>query len=49
MHANVAKLELSMPDVTWPGDVVDTDKRDEVVHHEEIPSWVKKRKKSKRR
>ena len=31
------------PDVTCPGDAVDSDRRDEVAHHEEIPSRPRRR------
>ena len=36
MHAHTVKTINAEPDVTCPGDVVDNDRREEVVLHEEI-------------
>ena len=42
MHAHMQKPTLSeKPDVTCPDDAVDTDRRKEVVHHEEVPGEAK--------
>ena len=43
MHSNTVKPNAAEPDVTCPGDVVDNDRRDEVVHHEEIPGQAEKK------
>ena len=43
MHAHLAKRNLVQPDVTCPTDVVDNDRRDEVVHHEEAPGQPKQK------
>ena len=39
MHTNLAKRlpDLIAPDDNFLGDVGDTDRQDETVHHEEIP------------
>ena len=42
MHAYMQKPTLSKkPDMTCPDDEVDTDRRQEVVHHEEVPGEPK--------
>ena len=44
MPAHLAKPTMTAPDVTCPGDAVDSDRRDEVVHHEKITGQAKKKK-----
>ena len=45
MHAYLAKPpNLVQPDVTCPTDAVDNDRRNEVVHHEEVPGQPKHKK-----
>ena len=47
MHAHMQKPTLSeKPDDSCPDDVVDTDRRKEVVHHEEVPGEAKLKKQS---
>ena len=38
-HANTVKPTTNAPDVTCPGDVVDDDRRDEVLHREEMKKF----------
>ena len=47
LHAHLRKPVMTALGVTCPGDVVDSDCKDEVVHHEETPAQVKKKKKPK--
>ena len=47
MHAHTQHPVLSeKPDVTCPSDVQDSERRKEVVQHEEVPRQIKSKKKS---
>ena len=50
MHASTKSPALSdTPDVTCPSDVPDSERRKEVVHHEEIPGQPKSKQKIRSR